>query len=109
MFGDKDGVAGPKGLGRLHLDLHRDLSGADVDWTPPTDARIEMHREAREALTVHWPGGERRFAAGERLHTENSYKWSATDFSSLLRDAGFSRVQRWSDGREWFALFLAAG
>ena len=93
------------------------LLGADFDvrqWRhvalfDATHSRIEMHLEAREALTVHWPGGERRFAAGERLHTENSYKWSTTDFSSLLRDAGFGHVQHWSDDRGWFALFLAAG
>ena len=48
-----------------------------------TDSRIEMHLEAvREAL-VRWPGGERRFAAGERIHTENSYKWQADDLSLI--------------------------
>ena len=72
-------------------------------------SRIEMHLEAREPLTLRWPGGERRFAAGERLHTENSYKWAAPDFAALLRDAGFARVRHWSDERDWFALFLAAG
>src|SRR5207248_1417430 len=35
----------------------------------PAQSRIEMHLEARSAMTVHWPGGERRFHAGERLHT----------------------------------------
>ena len=36
-------------------------------------SRIEMHLEARRALRVRWPGGERAFQAGERIHTENSY------------------------------------
>ena len=72
-----------------------------------TDSRIEMHLEAvREAL-VRWPGGERRFAAGERIHTENSYKWQADDFAALLEAAGFSRLRRWTDERGWFAVFLA--
>ena len=66
-----------------------------------------MHLEAvREAL-VRWPGGERRFAAGERIHTENSYKWQADDFAALLEAAGFSRLRRWTDERGWFAVFLA--
>ena len=73
------------------------------------ESRIEMHLEAREATTVAWPGGERRFAAGERLHTENSYKWTPQDFAALLRDAGFTRVQHWSDERGWFGVFLAGG
>lgn len=71
-------------------------------------SRIEMHLEAHQALTVHWPGNERRFAAGERIHTENSYKWSVPDFAALLQDAGFGRVQHWQDDKAWFGVFLAS-
>ncbi len=74
-----------------------------------TDSRIEMHLEARHALCVSWPGGERRFAAGERLHTENSYKYSVESFSALLHDAGFARSEHWTDERGWFAVFWAQG
>ena len=73
------------------------------------DSRIEMHLEARHALSVNWPGGERRFAAGERLHTENSYKYSVESFAALLRDAGFARSEYWVDERGWFAVFWARG
>ncbi len=72
------------------------------------DSRIEMHLEARHALTVAWPGGERSFATGERIHTENSYKWTPGDFQSLLHDAGFRQVQAWSDAQDWFSVMLAA-
>jgi dimethylhistidine N-methyltransferase len=71
------------------------------------DSRIEMHLEARHALTVGWPGGERRFAAGERLHTENSYKYSVESFSALLRNGGFSLDRHWLDEQGWFAVFWA--
>ena len=70
-------------------------------------SRIEMHLQARQALAVRWPGAERRFAPGERLHTENSYKWHTADFAALLRDAGFARVQHWSDPQQAFAVMLA--
>ena len=66
-----------------------------------------MHLQARLPLTVKWPGGERRFAAGERIHTENSYKWQRRDFEALLRDAGFAQVQTWTDEHGWFAVMLA--
>jgi L-histidine Nalpha-methyltransferase len=72
-------------------------------------ARVEMHLEARAATTVRWPGAERRFAAGERIHTENSHKWAPEGFAALLRDAGFTRLQRWNDAQGWFGVWLAAG
>ena len=70
-------------------------------------SRIEMHLEARRDLEVHWPGAVRPFAAGERIHTENSYKYAADDFAALLRDAGFGAPQRWSDERGWFGVYWA--
>ncbi|MCE9661495.1 MAG: L-histidine N(alpha)-methyltransferase [Burkholderiales bacterium] len=71
-------------------------------------SRIEMHLEAREPVVVRWPGGERRFFAGERIHTENSCKYTASGFASLLRDAGFRDPQAWTDENGWFAVFHAA-
>ena len=70
-------------------------------------SRIEMHLQARVPLTVRWPGGERLFAAGERIHTENSYKWDPADFEALLRQAGFAQVQGWTDAQGWFSVMLA--
>lgn len=77
-------------------------------------ARIEMHLRARESLTVHWrcPAagglpGRREFAAGQTLHTENSYKYTTADFTALLKDAGFANVRSWTDERAYFAVFLA--
>lgn len=70
-------------------------------------SRIEMHLEALAATRVSWPGGERRFAAGERIHTENSYKYRLAEFFALLARAGFSRSEAWTDPRDWFAAVLA--
>jgi dimethylhistidine N-methyltransferase len=70
-------------------------------------SRIEMHLEAVRATTVRWPEGERRFSAGERIHTENSYKWRVDAFSRLLENAGFTGLQHWTDEQGWFAVFLA--
>ena len=73
------------------------------------ESRIEMHLEARRSLTVRWPGAERRFAAGERIHTENSYKWTPQAFEALLRGAGFTQAEAWTDARGWFGVWLAWG
>lgn len=73
------------------------------------ESRIEMHLEARRSLTVQWPGAERRFTAGERIHTENSYKWTPEAFEVLLRAAGFTQTEAWTDARGWFGVWLAWG
>lgn len=70
-------------------------------------SRIEMHLEAQRALHVAWPGGERDFSAGERIHTENSYKFTPQAFSDLLQSAGYRDVAHWSDSRGWFSVFSA--
>ncbi len=70
-------------------------------------SRIEMHLEARGRTRVSWPGGERDFAPGERIHTENSYKYTLPGFSALLAGAGFSRAQAWTDDRGWYAMVHA--
>ena len=70
-------------------------------------SRIEMHLEAHRALVVRWPEGERRFEAGERLHTENSYKYSVERFAALLQSAGFADSRCWVDAQGWFAVFWA--
>jgi dimethylhistidine N-methyltransferase len=70
-------------------------------------SRIEMHLEARQAVRVAWPGGARDFAAGERIHTENSCKYTVDDFAALLREAGFSEPHHWTDADRGFAVFWA--
>jgi dimethylhistidine N-methyltransferase len=69
--------------------------------------RIEMHLQARTDVTVTWPGAQRRFAAGERIHTENSYKYRLDDFKSMLERAGFRDIRAWTDARQWFAVCYA--
>lgn len=70
-------------------------------------SRIEMHLVAETAVGVSWPGGGRRFLAGESIHTENSYKYRLDDFRAMLAHAGFSDVSDWTDERGWFAVCLA--
>jgi uncharacterized SAM-dependent methyltransferase len=70
-------------------------------------SRIEMHLEAQRAVRVAWPGGQRAFSAGERIHTENSYKFTPQSFAELLQSAGYRDVAHWSDSRGWFSIFSA--
>lgn len=96
----------------LHLNQLIGSDFAIADWRHVAffntgESRIEMHLEAAREATVRWPGGERRFAAGERIHTENSYKWRTDDFAALLCAAGFRAPRLWRDAQAWFAVFAA--
>jgi len=69
--------------------------------------RIEMHLQARRDLLVRWPGGSLSRRAGERIHTENSYKYRQDDFERLLARAGFLVDRCWCDAQGWFAVIHA--
>lgn len=80
-----------------------------VAFFNPALSRIEMHLEARRSLVVQWRGGQRQFAEGERIHTENSYKYSKEGFAALLESAGFEPKRVWTDPRGWFMVWHARG
>jgi dimethylhistidine N-methyltransferase len=80
-----------------------------VAFYDPARGRIEMHLEASVEQAVRLGGGAvRRFARGERIHTENSYKYAAPEFEALLGEAGFRRLRRWSAPGEAYFVFYAS-
>ena len=113
-YDDAIGVTAAFNLNLLRHLNH--LAGADFDpaqWRHvaffnDAESRIEMHLEARCALTVRWCAGERSFAQGERVHTENSYKYTVEGFRTLLAEAGFRVDGTWTDDAHWFAVMHAA-
>ncbi|MET0320355.1 MAG: L-histidine N(alpha)-methyltransferase [Duganella sp.] len=112
-YDDAIGVTAAFNLNMLRHVNH--LVGADFnvrDWQHHaffnSDARrIEMHLEARSAVTVRWQGHERHFARGERIHTEDSYKYTRQSFVGLLEQAGFATNRVWTDADNWFAVIHA--
>ncbi len=70
--------------------------------------RVEMYLESREVQTVHIDalGMEVTFEAGERLHTEHSYKYTETLIDDLLDQAGLARSESWYDEDGWFGVHL---
>lgn len=112
-YDDALGVTGAFNLNILrHANL---LLGSDFDvrqWRHegffnPLLARVEMHLTARSSQTVRWPGGSRTFGEGERIHTENSYKYRQDTAVDLLARAGFADAQVWTDPDGWFAVIYA--
>ncbi|MBB6147049.1 dimethylhistidine N-methyltransferase [Silvibacterium bohemicum] len=72
-------------------------------------SRIEMHLESLIAQHVAIPALdlEIKFGRGETIHTENSYKFTASSISSIVERAGFAMTRCWTDEHEWFGVYLA--
>lgn len=96
--------------------LNREL-GANFDleafvhravWNPER-SRMEMHLQSRRAQTVRIPALEMdvAFAAGETIHTENSYKYRPGQAEDMLSGAGFAPDASWTDEQGRFLVCLA--
>jgi dimethylhistidine N-methyltransferase len=70
--------------------------------------RIEMHLESLREQVVSLGAARRAFRAGERIHTENSYKYQAAEFTRLLAQAGFAGSRYWASSGDGYYLFYAA-
>ena len=71
-----------------------------------SQSRIEMHLVSPVAQTRQVAGRAVRFAAGESIHTENSYKHSPESFAALVRSAGWQPARMWTDPAGLFSLHL---
>jgi len=60
--------------------------------------RIEMHLVSGRRQTVNIAGHVIEFAAGETIHTENSYKYTIESFGLLAQSAGWTPIRAWTDG-----------
>jgi len=70
------------------------------------ESRIEMHLESLREQAVTVAGRTFRFAAGETLHTENSYKFTVEGFASLAAQAGWRLEREWVNAHPAFAVVL---
>lgn len=93
--------------------LNRALGGdIDVDAFVHTAhydealGRIEMHLCARRDLSFTLAGEFFAFAAGETIHTENSYKYAPEEFRALAAGSGFETVEEFTDPESLFSVFV---
>jgi dimethylhistidine N-methyltransferase len=71
-------------------------------------SRMEMYLESLSAQTVNLRalGLKVDFIPGERIHTENSYKYAPGQPERMLEKAGFAPAGSWTDPKNWFAVCL---
>jgi len=95
-------------LTRINRELQADFDIDSFDHVARYDAghgRIEMHLSSRVEQRVTLAGQLFSFAAGETIHTENSYKYQPSAFAAMAAEAGFADDHRWQDTRGWFAVW----
>ncbi|MHB1022317.1 MAG: L-histidine N(alpha)-methyltransferase [Acidobacteriaceae bacterium] len=92
----------------LGADFHAERFAHRAQWNAAA-SRIEIYLESLERQRVHLPalGMDVEFAAGETIHTENSYKFTVAGVKQLLDRAGFQLQHTWMDRRNWFGVHLA--
>ena len=89
----------------LALDIDPDRFSHRAEYNADLGA-IQMFLDVLESHEVEIGGETISLAAGEAIHTENSFKYEPAEFLALAADAGFAELGRWSDAREWFAVYL---
>lgn len=92
--------------------INRELAGefdldsfAHVAFWNQRRSRIEMHLESRieQRVWVQDLGRAFHFSRGERIHTENSYKFTPESIATLLCRSGLRVEKTWMDEKEWFS------
>lgn len=99
----------------LLVRINRELGGTfDLDafahvavWNPECH-RVEMHLESRadQRVTIGTAGLAIRFAKGERIWTESSYKYEPWQIDAMGLAAGLVSTEQWIDEDARFALTL---
>ena len=111
-YNDAAGVTSAFNLNVLrHLN---DVLGADFDpgafrhraGYNERNGCIQMFLESRREQAVRLNGATVRFARGEILHTENSYKYDLDEFLALAAASGFACRASWTDAKDYFSLIL---
>ncbi len=67
---------------------------------------IQMFLESLVAQEVKLAGQTIDFAAGEAIHTENSYKYHPDEFLTLADAAGWKSEVHFTDANDYFSVFL---
>lgn len=111
-YDDDEGVTAAFSLNLLAR-INRELDGdfdmarfAHQAFYNPDQGRIEIYLESLVDQTVRVRGHSFAFKNGERIHTENSHKYSVPEFQALAASAGWRPVKAWTDDDDLFSLHL---
>ena len=111
-YADREGVTAAFDLNLLAR-INRELDGdLDVDgfrheaiWDADLE-RIEMRLGRLRDQHAPIRGHEVSFGRGERIHTENSHKFTAARIDIEAARAGLEVVETWRDRKDWLRVVL---
>lgn len=109
-YNDARGVTAAFNLNLLER-INRELDGTFAQDAfrheaiyEPREGRIEMHLISTRDQDVEVLGRRFHFRDGESVHTENSYKYTISQFRDLARHAGWQPVRLWTDKQNHFSV-----
>jgi L-histidine Nalpha-methyltransferase len=109
-YNDRQGVTAAFNqniLARINRELGGDFDierFAHQAFYNAAEGRIEMHLVSRREQLVRVSGVPFFFAAGESIHTENSYKYSLPALADLAEAGGFVADRVWTYERRYFGV-----
>lgn len=113
-YDDAQGVTARFNLNLLER-INRELSGEfdletfhhEVVYNQRTDC-VELYlvSDRTQTVSISRLGRTVSFTAGERIHTENSHKYSKEVIEAMAARNGFLLQNAWYDENEWFSLNL---
>jgi dimethylhistidine N-methyltransferase len=111
-YNDNAGVTAAFNLNLLER-INRELDGDfDLDrfaheaFYNKAAGRIEIYIRSLADQIVTVAGRAIRFAEGERIHTENSCKYTISEVQRLAGRAGYKAVRTWTDREALFSVHL---
>ncbi|MEM8733502.1 MAG: L-histidine N(alpha)-methyltransferase [Planctomycetota bacterium] len=113
-YDDREGVTAEFSLNILRRANEELAANFDLDQFQHTSfyneevGRIEIYIESKIDQVVEIAGKSFDFAAGERIHTEYSHKYTLESFSHMAAEAGWTQKQVWTDSNDYFAVMLLA-
>lgn len=96
-------------LSRIHDELDSDIditAFSHYAFYNPEHGRIEMHLVSSRPQGIRIENHCFEFDTGETIHTENSYKYTITEFAELASAAGFRQQRVWTDDSSLFSVQL---
>ncbi|WP_206605596.1 L-histidine N(alpha)-methyltransferase [Pelagibaculum spongiae] len=111
-YNDKNGITAEFNKNLLHrinrelfCDINPDSFSHNAFYSHSHN-RIEMHLVSNQQQVISIQGIDYHFDKGESIHTECSYKYSASDFQQLAVNSGLTPLKCWIDNEAKFSIHL---